>query len=318
MKILYIYDFIDWAIHNVGKLWFDGLPDVETTYIHIKELPHARFDSYDIIWYGFMGMFYRQPAPSGTPHLLANLIQRIPPLKNIAAIKKSVIAIHDPSELFPLIPKWQESPYCRLASWLINHSAGTVVLSAEMENLLRNRGAKVFTIPTMSSLPPVDEHLINTDKCAAYAVFNTHKRKNAPLLEKLQQFCTNTLQMNFDFKTGMKILTEKEYIHELDTHEVYVCTSIQEGGPLPAMDAMMRGAIVVTTPVGQMPEIITHGESGFICNSEDEFKQTLKFLWECDKKQLHTYRLASLRAILAKRQRSNIQKRVQSFLSQLS
>lgn len=318
MKILYIYDHQDWAIHNVGKLWFGGLPDIEIAYIHVRDLPSTRFDIYDIIWYGFLGVFQRQSSKSHKSQILSTFIERFPPLKNFFSIRKSVIAIHDPSELFPLVPKWQDCSYGRLHRLIFKHAAGIVVLSEEMENVLSRKGLKVYKIPTMSALTPIEESKICTEKCSAYAVFNYHKRKNAPLLENLQFFCVNTLGMRFDFKTGLKILNINEYIHELDAHEIYVCTSLQEGGPLPVMDAMIRGAIVVTTPVGQVPEIIRDGESGFICNNEEEFKQTLRYLWECDRKQLHSYRLSSLRAILEKRQHSEIQKRMHTFLSQLS
>jgi Glycosyl transferases group 1 len=317
MKLLYIYDKKDWAIHNVGKLWFLGLPGIQTTFLPIDELPSVRFSGFDVIWFGYFGMFFRQRPASLPDQKRPSILDRIPPLRNLLNIKKSVIAIHDPSELFPLAKNWQKSAYGRTAQWIMQNAAGVVVLSQEMEALLRSRGIHVYTISTMSSLPPIEESEIRTDKCSAYSAFNRHPRKNLPLLEKLQAFCTDTLGIRFDCKSGLKILTEKEYIQELDAHEIYVCTSVQEGGPLPAMDAMMRGAIVATTPVGQMPELISNGENGFICRDEEEFKRTLRYLSECDCERLHDLRLASRRAILGKRQRPEIQKRVQNFLAQL-
>ena len=31
-KILYLYDLKGWAIYNVGKLWLNNLPNIETTF----------------------------------------------------------------------------------------------------------------------------------------------------------------------------------------------------------------------------------------------------------------------------------------------
>ena len=65
----------------------------------------------------------------------------------------------------------------------------------------------------------------------------------------------------------------------IDSFPIYVCTSWQEGGPLPAMDVISRGGVVVTSPVGQVQEMITHGESGFICRTDSEFEGVLTELF---------------------------------------
>jgi len=52
-----------------------------------------------------------------------------------------------------------------------------------------------------------------------------------------------------------------EFYSSLD---YYVCTSRIEGGPYPVLEAMSCGAVVLSTPVGQVPEIICHGENGFL------------------------------------------------------
>jgi glycosyltransferase involved in cell wall biosynthesis len=168
----------------------------------------------------------------------------------------------------------------------------------------------------MSSLNPRDENDIVTNKCSAYAAYNPYPRKNSPLMEKLKSFCLDTLGISFEYKLGRILLSEKEYVSQLDSHEIYLCTSLQEGGPIPAMDAMVRGAVVLSTPVGQMPEIITNGENGFLCSSEDDFKRYLRLLAD-DHNQLQRLRLASRRKIVLLRNREEIQKNMLRFLQQL-
>jgi len=54
--------------------------------------------------------------------------------------------------------------------------------------------------------------------------------------------------------------------HALDA---YVVPSRQEGGPKGALEAMAAGAPLVTTRVGQTPDIVEHGRNGFLVDVED-------------------------------------------------
>jgi glycosyltransferase involved in cell wall biosynthesis len=51
-----------------------------------------------------------------------------------------------------------------------------------------------------------------------------------------------------------------EWYRELD---VYVCASIDEGTPNPCLEAAACGVPIVTTPVGNMPELIDDGVNGY-------------------------------------------------------
>jgi glycosyltransferase involved in cell wall biosynthesis len=50
--------------------------------------------------------------------------------------------------------------------------------------------------------------------------------------------------------------------------DFYLCTSWHEGTPNPALEAAACGAPLVTTPVGNMPELVRHEENGFFVDPE--------------------------------------------------
>jgi hypothetical protein len=49
-----------------------------------------------------------------------------------------------------------------------------------------------------------------------------------------------------------------------NTGTIYICTSLAEGTPFPTLEAAACGCTIVSTPVGNMPELIEHGANGFI------------------------------------------------------
>lgn len=51
--------------------------------------------------------------------------------------------------------------------------------------------------------------------------------------------------------------------------DFYWVTARVEGGPVPLLEAMASGLVVVSTPVGLAPEVIEHGTSGFIVERGD-------------------------------------------------
>ena len=60
---------------------------------------------------------------------------------------------------------------------------------------------------------------------------------------------------------------------------VYVCASRSEGTPNPCLEAAACGVPILTTPVGNMPELIRDGENGFfITRDVDEIAARLRLL----------------------------------------
>jgi glycosyltransferase involved in cell wall biosynthesis len=132
------------------------------------------------------------------------------------------------------------------------------------------------------------------------------------LLQKIGEHL-DKLGVQYEFKIGSGILPVDEYMHKLDASSIYICTSFQEGGPLPAMDAMARGCIVLTTPVGQMLELIKNGVNGFFCSTESEFVDKINLLMhesECFEKM----RLNAIQTIRRERSEDIISEQVAAFL----
>ncbi len=77
---------------------------------------------------------------------------------------------------------------------------------------------------------------------------------------------------------GHKI-TSIDWVHEIDdiltAVDTLVMTSLNEGTPLMALEAMQAGVPVLSTPVGGVVDIIENGKNGFLCKSEEEFIQTI-------------------------------------------
>jgi glycosyltransferase involved in cell wall biosynthesis len=51
--------------------------------------------------------------------------------------------------------------------------------------------------------------------------------------------------------------------------DVYLVTSRQEGGPKSVLESMAAGAPLVTTRVGEAPELVSDGENGLLADVDD-------------------------------------------------
>jgi len=76
----------------------------------------------------------------------------------------------------------------------------------------------------------------------------------------------------FDFKlvnsTGNQRLTQEQMVYWYNTGSIYVCASETEGTPNPALEAASCGCTIVSTRVGNMPELIVNGRNGFLCDKD--------------------------------------------------
>ena len=55
----------------------------------------------------------------------------------------------------------------------------------------------------------------------------------------------------------------------LQNTDIFVCTSITEGGPIALWEAMSMNIPVVSTKVGGAPQYIKNGFNGYLCNISD-------------------------------------------------
>lgn len=292
-RILYIHS--GWAIETVGRLWFtrQDLARVTFTKADAAAISDALFAEYDLIWYGYSSLYRRHPCDPA----------------------KAVIAVHDPAELFSEDPQWKGQPALGSDKQsLFSAARAVVVISKEMEEVLAGAGVTARRIPTCSTIPARSPSVIpGNDAPSLLAVGRIYRRKNFEQFQRIASKAASTLRVSSYLKGDHFPLSEQHYISLLDRHSIYLCTSYQEGGPLPVMDAMRRGAVVLSTPVGQVPEIIQHGVNGFICNEDAEFLEIIQTLGS-KPKRLHDMRLLSLQSISASRSEQDIAARSQDVL----
>jgi hypothetical protein len=293
IRVLSLHNYAGWAIHNVGKLWLEHTPQLRVTFGESDNFARRDFGHYDLVWFGYLDLFLN--------HYLNGYF-------SAADLDKCVVSLHDPLELFPQQEDWKQIDldlrrWWKKSSWyrwmrlrLLQQVRHVVTTSKEMQSVLKDNAVAASLLPTTSSLPPRRPDEVKTEKCAMLSVFETYPRKNVPLMESLQRHCRDSLGLRFDTKVGRALLPGDGYLNLMDDHEIYVCTSYQEGGPIPAMDAMQRGAIVLSTPVGQIQDIIRPGENGYICRTHEEFTEKIELL-AGDLALLQSMRLKSLQTI---------------------
>jgi glycosyltransferase involved in cell wall biosynthesis len=305
IRVLYLYDHPDWALHNVGLLWADLLRD--THHFEFVALGAHRALSpaaFDFVLFGCTLMTERHLR---VKHLLARLglyRSRWLPVVNT----NFVSVVHDPCELFPQRPDWQTARPCLVR---LGHYARLAVISNEMQGILATLGWRCLKINTTSRLQLASAEGLVPAPLAIVSRANPVPRKNIDLFHRLQQQ-SNGLTERFDGFFDRKILPSMEYLQLLDRYNCYLCTSWQEGGPLPVIDAIHRGCAVLTTPVGQTDEWVEHGGNGFFCTSEQEFMGHIRWL-ASHPEGLLACRQRSL-AIAARDMRGRMRSQLQAFL----
>ncbi len=300
MRVVSLYDFDDWAIHNVGKALVApaAARGVELVLEHEQRFlrePRAC----DVLHFGYSwirrgGFDYRRYAPALT------------------------VTVHDPLEVSNFRNRFD---WARLPMRPFNyHDFDRVsVISPEMVGVLRDR---YDTPPYLTPTFPYDADAVLAAGCEAAArpgggtvrftavvagsayeswgevrerlrgwqgyardergrpslrqlgsMFIRKRRKNQPWLTRLAAHVGRLPNAAADFRTGadQAKLARDAYLRRLAGADVYVCTSYMEGGPLPVMEAVLAGLAVLTTPVGQTEQWVTHGENGFFCRTYRDF-----------------------------------------------
>lgn len=291
-KILYIHN--GWAIENVGRSWFANQKDVSVESISDKDpaLQSKDPDSYDYIWYGYSSLYHSFPCDK----------------------EKAIFSVHDPVELFPERPDWKSTSISPHTVEFLKKAGILVVTTHELLHALIDAGFHPQLIPTSSCIPLRTKE-IGKDRPRVLSVGRIYARKNFELFHAIKRNGgeAGILRNDFYLKCDHFPLSEDRYIRLLYEYPIYLCTSFQEGGPLPAMDAMNCGAVVLSTPVGQMVDIIQDGVTGMICQTRADFSNALKSLVESPEK-LQRMRIASLERIRGIRSEAHISAHVRDML----
>lgn len=278
-SVLLLHDRDGWAIDHVFRLWFPAPGEnIRFSRWNWGQVATGRaLKPFDLVVFGFFDML----------------------LKYDYDPAKSVVVIHDPSEIFPQEPGWRSSPPLSGRIERLRSLRGVITISLELEKILTASGIACLRIPTTTRLPLRDPSELVPLAPRAVSVFHDYPRKNAGLLERLQGRGRASGRWDLSLKRS-GYLSADDYIAFLDQFPIYVCASWQEGGPLPAFDAMARGAVVVSTPVGQLPEVVEHGVSGFFCEDVAEFEAALSRLG-AEPDSLLAARRAALSALMRQR-----------------
>ena len=284
-RVLYLYNVPDWAIHNVGRDWSAALSDTHDFTLmpfgrHEAEDPGA----YDHVVWGYSTLGY-----SGRTLVETLRSRPLGWLRWRGGSPRFAAIVQDPCEIFPERPDWQEaSP----RSAHLARFGRLAVTSNEMKQVLARLGRAAVKVNTRSLLPARDPASIESEPLRVVTRARDYPRKNLALFHALRARTRGAVE-RFEAVVGDAIVPQDEYVRWLDQANCYLCTSWQEGGPLPLMDALRRGCVALTTRVGQTDELIEEGVNGFFCADEEEFARRLEQL-RGDPARLRRMRLAAL------------------------
>jgi glycosyltransferase involved in cell wall biosynthesis len=218
------------------------------------------------------------------------------------------VVVHDEMDIYQWARSWHNNADDLFKPGMLDalqKAKGVIVISESMHQRLKPLVPNCYHVPTTSTVPSCSP---KPSTASAVTVFQPGRRKNASMLKRVLSRSGISYMMHTP--NGNKLPFE-EYIKLLDRHSIYVCASRFEGGPLPAMDAMNRGLVVVATPVGQMPELIEDGVNGFLCTSSDQIVERLRLL-QADQDLLMRMRLKSSETLKGRKQ--IIQRRLRTVL----
>lgn len=106
----------------------------------------------------------------------------------------------------------------------------------------------------------------------------------------------------------------EQLYRELD---VIVVPSTADGRPNVALEALAMGVPVLASPVGSLPEIVTHGVNGFLCSSVSEFAEHIRWL-HAHPRQLDEMRHAARSAAVREFDATHSYDRYQHVISELA
>lgn len=161
-------------------------------------------------------------------------------------------------------------------AWAIEHGVcfAGLVNSAAMFEQLREPG-RVFLCQNGVDTILFSPDLRPTRELVACWVGNARSQNNKGLdiiREACRQTGTPFLPLDVDAEVGQSPVLAPTAVRDriYRRSSFYVCMSEYEGTPNPALEALACGLPVISTRVGNMPEILVDGENGFLVDRSVE------------------------------------------------
>ena len=92
----------------------------------------------------------------------------------------------------------------------------------------------------------------------------TNQKGYHEILRHLMKHFGDRFDWRINTRTAAEALTPAQMWGLYQECDVFLCTSVAEGGPLPVLEAMATGRPVVSTPVGVVPEAVQTGHNGIL------------------------------------------------------
>ncbi|WP_103865274.1 glycosyltransferase family 4 protein [Aquimarina sp. I32.4] len=240
--------------------------DTETYYHNkLRDLPDA-----DAYYYIYQNYFCR--CIRSTPNILN---------------KKNVVMFTHPN--------WSKKYSKVHVVWCLNKADYVICLNSEIKTYLISIGVKpsilrVIHMGTSSSFFYKHERGAgDVGFCSSF-----HPRKNPDLIfglvknmphrefyligrnwENYDRFEELSVLPNFTYYNNVSYKSYPDLYNRID---VFVSPSLLEGGPVPVLEAMMSNCVSVASRTGFCPDIITHGENGFLFDVEANYKEVVELI----------------------------------------
>lgn len=212
-------------------------------------------------------------------------------LAKIAFLFKKPVLMHAHGAVFHL--NYENSPKFvqQLMQKVFSQCQGWIALTSFWQDFyissLGLDASKVFVLLNPTELPDIIPHRINSTKIKLVFVGRIGQRKGTfDLIEAFAQLPKNLrtsvellvagdgeinkarqLAQDFDLTeqiTFLGLINAQERDYLLETADVYILPTYNEGLPLALLEAMSWGLPVITTPVSGIPDVVKDRQNGLI------------------------------------------------------
>ncbi|GAA4270868.1 glycosyltransferase family 4 protein [Aquimarina gracilis] len=192
-------------------------------------------------------------------------------------------------------PSWSKKYSKTHVVWCLNKADYVICLNSAIKTYLIEIGVrpeilKVMHIATSSSF----FYTHNRGQGGVGFCSNFGPRKNPDLIFDLvknmpnrsfyligrnwqdyNQFNELSKLSNFTYYDNVPYESYPDLYEKID---VFVSPSLLEGGPVPVLEAMMSNCVPVASKTGFCPDIITHGENGFLFDTTANYKEVVALI----------------------------------------